>query len=151
MRKAFRKGETAEAWIKEWMLDIPTQTHYLAKLGYAKTMEVKGRADTDAWVSELASLSDRLPAGPELKANPMMGVAGGRPPGATRAGTPPEMLVVARARLLAEKVRAHGYKAFLAGVGNSNLAAWLAAYQLKQDGCEVELMAEGGFVGYLPR
>jgi acyl CoA:acetate/3-ketoacid CoA transferase beta subunit len=53
--------------------------------------------------------------------------------------------------MLAEKVRARGYQTFLAGVGNSNLAAWLAAYQLKQGGADVELMAETGMVGYLPR
>ncbi|MFQ5962404.1 MAG: CoA-transferase, partial [Candidatus Methylomirabilales bacterium] len=55
------------------------------------------------------------------------------------------------ARMLADKVRDSGYKTFLAGVGNSNLAAWLAAYQLKQEGIDVELMAEAGMVGYLPR
>ncbi len=60
-------------------------------------------------------------------------------------------MVVAAARMLDEKVRARGYKTFLAGVGNSNLAAWLAGYQLKQAGVDVELMAETGMVGYLPR
>jgi acyl CoA:acetate/3-ketoacid CoA transferase beta subunit len=60
-------------------------------------------------------------------------------------------MVVAAARMLVEKVQARGYKTFLAGVGNSNLAAWLAAYQLKQAGADVELMAETGMVGYLPR
>ncbi len=131
MRQAFRKAETADAWIKEWMLEIPTQAHYLAKLGHAKIMEVKGRADRDAWVSELESLSDRLPTGSN--------------------GNATEMMVVAAARLLAEKVRTRGYRTFLAGVGNSNLAAWLATYQLKQAGVDVELMAEAGMVGYLPR
>jgi acyl CoA:acetate/3-ketoacid CoA transferase beta subunit len=131
VRKAFRKAETADTWIKEWMLDVPSQAHYLAKLGYARIMEIKGRADTDAWVSELESLSEGLPGGSAYNAT--------------------EMMVVAASRMLAEKVTAHGYRAFLAGVGNSNLAAWLAAYQLKQAGVDVELMAEAGMVGYLPR
>ncbi|MFQ5520799.1 MAG: CoA-transferase, partial [Candidatus Methylomirabilia bacterium] len=131
LREAFRKGESAEAWIREWMLEIPDQTAYVAKLGYPRIMEIKGRAHTDAWVSELESLSDRLPPGGRYNES--------------------EMMVVAAARLLAEKVRAHGYTTFLAGVGNSNLAAWLAAGQLKQAGVEVELMAEAGMVGYLPR
>ncbi len=131
MRQAFKKADIAEAWIKEWMLDIQNQAAYLAKLGYAKIMELKGRAHTDAWVSELESLSDRLPAGGAYNAS--------------------EMMVVAAARMLAEKARAHGYSTFLAGVGNSNLAAWLAAYQLKQVGVDIELMAEAGMVGYLPR
>jgi len=53
--------------------------------------------------------------------------------------------------MLADKVRNRGYKTFLAGVGNSNLAAWLAGYELKRDGVDIEIMAETGMVGYLPR
>jgi len=131
-RRAFRKPETADAWIKEWILDVPTHEAYLAKVGYAKIMETKGRADTDAWVSELEGLSHGLPA-------------------ATAPATPPEWMVVAAARMLQEKVRERGYRSFLAGVGNSNLAAWLAGYELKQAGVDVEIMAETGMVGYLPR
>jgi acyl CoA:acetate/3-ketoacid CoA transferase alpha subunit/acyl CoA:acetate/3-ketoacid CoA transferase beta subunit len=130
-REAFKRPETAEAWIREWMLEPPTHEAYLAKVGYAKIMEIKGRAHTDAWVSEIDSLSKRLP---------------GRKP-----ASPSEWMVVAAARLLAERVRARGYRTFLAGVGNSNLAAWLAAYELKREGVDVELMAEAGMVGYLPR
>jgi acyl CoA:acetate/3-ketoacid CoA transferase alpha subunit/acyl CoA:acetate/3-ketoacid CoA transferase beta subunit len=130
-RRAFRKPETADAWIKEWMLDLPDHAAYLGKLGYARIMETKGRAHTDAWVSELEALSSKLPTSGTASAS--------------------EWMVVAAARMLAEKVRARGYKTFLAGVGNSNLAAWLAAYQLKQAGADVELMAETGMVGYLPR
>ncbi|MFQ5829309.1 MAG: CoA transferase subunit A, partial [Candidatus Methylomirabilia bacterium] len=51
LRKAFRREESAEAWIREWMLEIPDQAAYLAKLGYARIMEAKGRAHTDVWVS----------------------------------------------------------------------------------------------------
>ena len=130
-RRAFRKADTADAWIREWMLEVPDHAAYLSKLGYGRIMETKGRAHTDAWVSELDGLSSRLPTG-----------AG---------ASPSEWMVVAAARMLAEKVRGRGYKSFLAGVGNSNLAAWLAAYQLKQSGVEIELMAETGMVGYLPR
>lgn len=131
MREAFRKPETAEAWIREWMLEVPSQAAYLAKLGYARIMEVKGRAHTDAWTAELESLAHRLPSG--------------------AAHNPTEMMVVAASRILAEKARARGYRTFLAGVGNSNLAAWLATYRLREEGHHVELMAEAGLVGYLPR
>ena len=131
-RRAFREPGTAAAWIKEWILDVPDQATYLAKLGYARIMETKGRAHTDAWVSELEALSATLP-GPGSPASPT------------------EWMVVAAARVLGDKVRAHGYRTFLAGVGNSNLAAWLAAYELKRGGLDVELMAETGMVGYLPR
>jgi hypothetical protein len=131
-RRAFRKPDTADAWIKEWILDLPTHEAYLAKVGYAKIMETKGRADSDAWVSELEALSPKLPA-------------------VDAPATASEWMVVAAARMLQEKVRAQGYKTFLAGVGNSNLAAWLAGYELKQSGVDVEIMAETGMVGYLPR
>jgi len=130
-RRAFRKPETADAWIREWMLDLPDHAAYLSKLGYARIMETKGRAHTDAWVSELEALSSKMPTSGTASRS--------------------EWMVVAAARMLAEKVQARGYKTFLAGVGNSNLAAWLAAYQLKQAGADVELMAETGMVGYLPR
>ena len=135
-RQAFRKPETADAWIREWMLDLPDHAAYLAKVGYAKIMETKGRAHTDAWVSELESLASRLPA-PRSSGGP--------------APTGAELAVTAAARMLAEKVRARGYRTFLAGVGNSNLAAWLAGYELKRAGVDIEIMAETGMVGYLPR
>lgn len=131
LRRAFRRRESATAWIKEWMLDVPDQPSYVAKLGQARVREVRDRAQPEAWKVELAQLANDLPAGDTA--------------------TPSEMMVVAAARVLAEKVRAHGYRTFLAGVGNSNLAAWLATYELKAAGVDVELMAETGMVGYLPR
>ena len=131
MRRAFRTRERAEAWIREWMLDVPDQDAYVAKLGYRRVMEVKGRADRDVWVSELAMPEAALPPDDTLSAA--------------------EMMVVAAARVLSEKVRARGYRAYLAGVGNSNLAAWLSAYELKAAGVDVEIMAEVGMIGYLPR
>ncbi len=131
LRRAFRKPETAAAWIREWMLDIPDQAAYVAKVGYARLMEAKGRAHQDAWRAELDLLADGLDEGTE--------------PGGG------EAMVVAAARLLSEKVRARGYRTYLAGVGNSNLAAWLSAYEMKAAGVDVELMAETGMVGYLPR
>ena len=43
------------------------------------------------------------------------------------------------------------YQTLLAGIGASNLASWLATYLLRQEGYEVDVMAEIGFFGYLPR
>ena len=39
----------------------------------------------------------------------------------------------------------------LAGAGNANLAAWLAAYMLAADEVALDLVAEMGLVGYWPR
>ncbi len=131
MRRAFRKRDTAEAWIREWILEVPDQAAYVARLGYGRLMEVKGRAADDVWLAELETLADRL--GPADRA------------------TAGETMVVAASRVLADRVRARGYRTFLAGIGASNLAAWLAAARLKAEGVDVELMAETGMVGYLPR
>lgn len=131
LRRAFRKSETAQAWIHDWILDVPDQPAYLQRLGYQRLMQIKGRADSDAWVSELALLEPGL--GPDDRVGAV------------------EMMVVAAARALSERVQAGGYRSYLAGVGNSNLAAWLSAYQMKAAGHDVELMAETGMVGYLPR
>ena len=65
--------------------------------------------------------------------------------------SPSEWMVAVASRLLSEKARARGYRAYLAGVGNSNLAAWLSAYELKAAGVDVEVMAEVGMLGYAPR
>ncbi|HEY3066702.1 MAG TPA: CoA-transferase [Methylomirabilota bacterium] len=131
LRRAFRSADSAEAWIREWMRDVPDQAAYVEKLGYERVMQLKGRAHSDAWVTELAMLENGLGADDRVN-------------GAER-------MVVAAARVLSGKVRAHGYRAYLAGVGNSNLAAWLSAYDLKAAGVDVEIMAETGMIGYLPR
>ncbi|MHB8086363.1 MAG: CoA-transferase, partial [Dehalococcoidia bacterium] len=54
-------------------------------------------------------------------------------------------------RYIAELCVSKGYKTILAGVGVSNLAAWLAAYKLKDLKQGVELVAEIGMFGYMPR
>ena len=131
IRRAFRARDTAEAWIREWMLEVPDQDAYVAKLGYRRIVEIKGRADADIWKAELDLLGDAL--GPQDRVSAS------------------EQMVVAAARVLSEKVRAHGYRTYLAGVGNSNLAAWLSGYDMKAAGVDVEIMAETGMVGYLPR
>src|SRR2546427_11892599 len=94
-------------------------------------MEIKGRAHTDAWIAELESLASAIP----IEATP----------------NPGERMVAAAARLLSEKVRARGYRTYPAGVGNSNLAAWLSAYAMKAAGVDVDAVAETGMGGSPPR
>jgi acyl CoA:acetate/3-ketoacid CoA transferase alpha subunit/acyl CoA:acetate/3-ketoacid CoA transferase beta subunit len=131
LRRAFRTPETAEAWTREWMLEVPDQAAYVDKLGARTIAEIERRARPDFWRDELESLAGRLEAVDVV--------------------TPSERMVSVASRILSEKVRAHGYRTYLAGVGNSNLAAWLSAYELKAAGVEVELMAEVGMLGYAPR
>jgi acyl CoA:acetate/3-ketoacid CoA transferase alpha subunit/acyl CoA:acetate/3-ketoacid CoA transferase beta subunit len=65
--------------------------------------------------------------------------------------SPLEDQVIVTARRLQAAVRARGYQAILAGVGLSNLAAWLGARALRESGVDVELMAEIGLFGYTPQ
>ena len=131
-RRAFRKPETADAWIKEWMLDLPDHAAYLAKLGYARIMETKGRAHTDAWVSELETLSSRLPRSSDT-------------------ASPSEWMVVCgRADARGEGARAR-LQDLPGRRGQLQPGRLAGRYELKQAGVDVEIMAETGMVGYLPR
>ncbi|HXZ30145.1 MAG TPA: CoA-transferase, partial [Dehalococcoidia bacterium] len=55
------------------------------------------------------------------------------------------------ARVINDRFIAGGYRTILAGVGLSHLACWLAAYKLKKKGSDVDLMAEIGMFGHVPR
>jgi hypothetical protein len=131
VRKACKTEKSAEAWVKEWIDDAPSWEDYLEKLGHERLWALKGKARPDSWKTELLSLSSHIPTGPEF--------------------SPVEMMVVAAGRILARRVREQGLSTILAGVGASNLAAWLAYYQLRQENYDCELMAELGFYGYVPR
>ncbi len=130
-RKACKSEADLNAWIKEWVYDCPTWEAYLEKLGQDRIWFLKGKADRDSWKSELLTLSSQIPEGPEY--------------------SPVEMMVVTAGRKLADRVKKCGYQTILAGVGASNLSAWLAYYQLREENIHCELMAEIGFFGYMPR
>jgi len=118
-------------WVKEWILDVPDHNTYLTRLGTERLTYLKGKAAPDAWWPE--TLTEAANVDFEKAANPM------------------ERLVVAAGRIISERCTTKGYKNILAGIGLSNLAAWLAAYDLKGTPNEVDLMAEIGMYGYLPR
>lgn len=118
-------------WVKEWILDIPDHEQYLAKLGNQRMLYLKGKAASDAWLPETAAEAARIDFA--------------EPPNSI------ERMVMAAGKIIAERCIAKGYRNILAGIGLSNLAAWLAAYALKGSRHEVDLMAEIGMYGYLPR
>jgi acyl CoA:acetate/3-ketoacid CoA transferase alpha subunit/acyl CoA:acetate/3-ketoacid CoA transferase beta subunit len=126
------KDPTAlDAWIKEWVLDCPTHNDYLRKLGLQRLLYLKGKRDKDAWEYQFKSLRGEICENKEI--NPI------------------ETMVVAAARKIKERVLKNGYKAILAGIGVSGLAAWLAYYQLKKENYDVELVTGSGLLGYAPR
>ncbi len=131
VNNATRDEGQFDQWIKTWITDIQDHPHYLEKLGTQKLLYLKGKAAPDAWLPETVSESENIDFA--------------KPPNAL------ERLVTAAGHVIAERCKAGKYKNMLAGIGLSNLAAWLAAYGLQGTEHEVDLMAEIGMYGYLPR
>jgi acyl CoA:acetate/3-ketoacid CoA transferase alpha subunit/acyl CoA:acetate/3-ketoacid CoA transferase beta subunit len=130
-RQAFATPAGAEAWLEEWVYGCRAPADFLGRLGDARITALRAAAAPEAWRAELATLAPTIPV--------------------TEAWTPEEGLAAAASRRVAARVRAAGLTALLAGIGVSNLAAWLAAYRLRAEAVPVDLMAEIGMVGYLPR
>jgi acyl CoA:acetate/3-ketoacid CoA transferase alpha subunit/acyl CoA:acetate/3-ketoacid CoA transferase beta subunit len=129
--RACKEEKTIDGWVQHWVLDCRDHMEYLKRLGTEKILYLKGKARRDAWFYEFEGMADRIQDTPEP--------------------TPAEKMIVAVAHKLMERIRAGNYHTILAGIGASSLAAWLATYFLKDEGRDVNLMAELGFYGYLPR
>ena len=123
--------EKFSEWIKYWILDCKDHKEYLGKLGSDRLLYLKGKAHSDSWKEEaVAMISNR-----DFNKEP----------------NSLERMVGTAAQVIYDKFIARGYKTILAGIGLSNLAAWLATYRLKEKGYDVDIMAEIGMFGYLPR
>ena len=131
LRQACRKKETLDSWLQEWVWGCPERSDYLKKLGQARMATLKEKSDPDAWLRDLESVRPQIQT--DAPANAM------------------ERMVVAAVREIISRVKQKSYRTLLAGIGASNLSAWLATYLLRQEGYEVDVMAEIGFFGYLPR
>jgi len=130
IRTLSRDERALDRWIEEWILSVDHEG-YIRKLGHDRLLFLKGKADGDSWRAEIEPHIPRIAEqGPPNRA---------------------ELLVCAAARKLADIVIERGYDTILAGVGFSNLAAWLAAKIVRDSGRHVDLMAEIGFFGYHPR
>lgn len=130
-RRACKKDETYDEWIKHWILECATREEYLSRLGNEKISFLKAKAAPDSWESELEGLSENLDPAEHFNKT--------------------ERMIVTASRMAAASIRKNKYNTILAGVGASNLAAWLATMSCKEEGLEVECMAEIGFYGYMPR
>jgi len=131
VREASRDARKFTEWIKYWILDSRDYSEYLAKLGRDRLLYLKGKAHSDSWKDEI--MADLRNLGLKKEANSL------------------EKLVLAAAQVIRDKFVAGGYKTILAGVGLSHLACWVATYKLKEKGYDVDLMAEIGMYGHLPR
>jgi acyl CoA:acetate/3-ketoacid CoA transferase beta subunit len=130
IREAARDPDALDRWIKDWVLDVASHEAYRALLGSERMDRLRRRGRADTWREDLeAAIGDV-----DLEA----------------AASPVETAIVAASRVLERRIRDGGYRTLLAGAGMSNLAAWLAAYRLADDGVAVDLAAEMGLVGYWP-
>jgi acyl CoA:acetate/3-ketoacid CoA transferase beta subunit len=130
-REASRDDQRFSEWIKYWILDCRDYDEYLAKLGRDRLLYLKGKAHSDSWKDE--ALADIPNQDFNKEPNSL------------------EKMVVTAAQVISDKFVAGGYKTILAGVGLAHLSCWLATYRLKEEGCDVDLMAEIGMFGHLPR
>jgi acyl CoA:acetate/3-ketoacid CoA transferase alpha subunit len=131
VRNATRDEEKFKKWIKYWILDCKDHSEYLAKVGKDRLLYLKGKARPDAWKAEIMAEIPKMDFNRQLN--------------------PTETAVITAAHVIAKKYIAGGYKTILTGLGISNLATWLAVDSLKGRGYNVDLMAEIGMYGYLPR
>jgi len=130
-REASRDGRKFSEWVRYWILDCKDYNEYLAKLGRDRLLYLRGKAHSDSWKDETVAELPNLDFSKEP--NPL------------------EKTVVTAAQVINDKFIAGGYKTILAGVGLPHLAGWLATYRLKEKGFDVDLMAEIGMFGHLPR
>jgi acyl CoA:acetate/3-ketoacid CoA transferase beta subunit len=126
--RAATRGDDFDEWIRHWVLDIDDQRAYLARLGDDRITALRAKADPDSWRTDEAAFP------PDLSAPPNRW----------------ERAAVFGARHLADRVRALGANAVLAGAGVANLSAWLGVAQARAADCDVQLTAEIGLWGYEP-
>ncbi len=131
LRNQCKDPEKLQAWMDEWVLGCEDHDAYVKKLGHERIWHLKGKSALNSWEDELADAVPSMNSGPEYNSV--------------------EMMICVGARLIARKSRDRGYRTILAGVGASNLAAWLAYYSLRDEGFDADLIAEVGFYGYSPQ
>jgi acyl CoA:acetate/3-ketoacid CoA transferase beta subunit len=130
-RKACRDKKKLDQWLEKWVLGCSDQDEYLRRLGGAKVRQLKGKASPDAWRYDSEAF-----AKVDKKSD----------------YNPSEMMTIAMARCLIKKILDNKYSTILAGIGQANLAAWVANYQLKElHNYPLNLIAEVGMYGYAPR
>jgi acyl CoA:acetate/3-ketoacid CoA transferase alpha subunit/acyl CoA:acetate/3-ketoacid CoA transferase beta subunit len=118
-------------FIQEWILNCHNHEQYLEKLGKEKLRYLKDKAKPHSWVVETLAAVPQVEF--EKESNRL------------------ERMVIAGSRYIADLCKEKGYRTILSGVGLANLASWLAAYRLKDEKFDAELIAEIGMFGYLPR
>jgi acyl CoA:acetate/3-ketoacid CoA transferase alpha subunit/acyl CoA:acetate/3-ketoacid CoA transferase beta subunit len=124
------KGGSLDAWIDEWIMGCATHRDYLNKLGAARIRSLKERSRAIGGASSSPPLTHS-----------------GYTPGDY---DPKQMMLIALGREIVKSVVEREHKVVLAGAGAGSTAAFMAYFQLKPKGYEIELLTGNGQVGYTP-
>lgn len=65
--------------------------------------------------------------------------------------TPNEWMTVVAARIIERRIHKVGYNSVIGGIGFAHLAAWVASERLAADGIPIQLLAELGMAGIVPK
>jgi|YelNatPaOPRAMG01_1025707.scaffolds.fasta_scaffold02565_13 acyl CoA:acetate/3-ketoacid CoA transferase alpha subunit/acyl CoA:acetate/3-ketoacid CoA transferase beta subunit len=130
-REAAKSVDTLDKWINEWITGLKSHEEYIQRLGGKRLLYLKGKAKPLSWIDEFMDIKDSISVSEQASKS--------------------ELMTAMASTILEEKIRQNGYSAILAGIGNSNISAWLTALKLKKEKIDVELIAEVGFYGYYPR
>lgn len=130
-RKASKDDNDYQRWVEKWVLGCRDHNQFVSKLGQRRVWFLMGRIHKNSWKSELAEAAPRLHL--------------------PQTATPSERLVIGAAGKLADMVKKSGHKLLLCGIGMSNLASWMAYFELRRQNVLLELLAEIGFYGYAPQ
>jgi acyl CoA:acetate/3-ketoacid CoA transferase alpha subunit/acyl CoA:acetate/3-ketoacid CoA transferase beta subunit len=130
LRQITKEEVTLKKWIDEWVLTV-NHDKYLSKLGTERLMSLVGLRNPDSWRTEIRNKLSRISFDEACNAV--------------------ERAIINGSHEVVESTTKGGYRVILAGQGISNLAAWMATYTLRDRGLPVNLLAEVGFFGYLPR
>jgi acyl CoA:acetate/3-ketoacid CoA transferase alpha subunit/acyl CoA:acetate/3-ketoacid CoA transferase beta subunit len=122
--------EALYTWLKEWVADCPTQEDYLNKLGDDRVLSLKRKADKGSWKDNLNSVLNRIGTSEQYNAD--------------------EMMIIAAAREIKEKVVKNGYRTMLTGAGAPEVAACLAYHWLRKEGYGIDLLWGLGRIGPMP-
>jgi acyl CoA:acetate/3-ketoacid CoA transferase alpha subunit/acyl CoA:acetate/3-ketoacid CoA transferase beta subunit len=130
LRQAGKDEAALKKWIDEWVLSVDREK-YLEKLGTDHLMSLIDLRNPESWRTEIKGKLNKINF--DEQCNKI------------------ERVIINGSHEVTNSVVEAGYKVILAGQGISNLSAWMATYALRDKGCPVNLLAEVGFFGYLPR
>lgn len=128
-----RTAEQLHEFVKEWVLDVGDFQEYKRKVGVEKLLELSGRIDPASWKEDLKCQVVHVD---DLDSRPINEF---------------ERLILIASDVITDILKEKNYEIILAGQGLSNLAAWMALFSLSEEDVPVDLVAEVGFYGYVPR